>query len=65
MSEQLTYDPVYDVVDPKDFRRTIDYLFWRAALLFGALGVLATLAAFLLMRLGRSRQPAAMSHRME
>ena len=24
MSEQLTYDPVYDVVDPKDFRRLIE-----------------------------------------
>ncbi len=24
MSEQLTYDPVYDVVDPKDFRRMIE-----------------------------------------
>ena len=46
-------------------RAAIDYLFWRAALLFGALGVMATLAAFLIMRLGRDRQPVAMSQRME
>jgi len=46
-------------------RAAIDYLFWRAALLFGALGALATLAAFLLMRLARTQQPTAMPQRME